>query len=81
MLPGLLGTKESDILAAHRSSVTWLLNMRLAEVSKIQKELQEARIKKELEKRERYIYIIYTMQISVLISASLPKFDDIEAHC
>ncbi|CAG8515852.1 1317_t:CDS:2 [Ambispora leptoticha] len=53
ILPTLRTPNEHDIIAAHRSSVTWLLNMRLMQVSKIQKELQESRIRREIEKRER----------------------------
>ena len=44
---------EHDMLAAIRSSITWYLNKRLTEVSKTQKDQQETRIMKEIEKRER----------------------------
>ncbi len=44
---------ENDILPAIRSSITWYLNKRLTEVSKIQKDQQETRIMKEIEKHER----------------------------
>jgi syntaxin 18 len=43
-------TLASDFLAAHNVSVTWYLNRRLAEVSQIQKEMQEERIKRQLER-------------------------------
>ncbi|CAG8524132.1 16491_t:CDS:2 [Acaulospora colombiana] len=48
--------EECDILAAIRSSVTWYLNKRLTEVSKIQKDQQEARITREIERRESTLY-------------------------
>jgi syntaxin 18 len=44
------GALSSDFLAAHNASVTWYLNRRLAEVSQIQKEMQEERIKRQLER-------------------------------
>ncbi|RIA88376.1 snare-complex protein syntaxin-18 N-terminus-domain-containing protein [Glomus cerebriforme] len=47
---------EHDMLAAIRSSITWYLNKRLTEVSKIQKDQQESRIMKEIEKRESTLY-------------------------
>lgn len=56
MLPARLapqnnsGTLSSDFLAAHNTSVTWYLNRRLAEVGQIQKEMQEERIKRQLER-------------------------------
>ncbi|PVG03615.1 hypothetical protein CPB86DRAFT_822160 [Serendipita vermifera] len=43
-------TLASDFLAAHNVSVTWYLNRRLAEVSQVQKEMQEERIKRQLER-------------------------------
>lgn len=56
MLPARLapqggsGTLSSEFLAAHNASVTWYLNRRLAEVSQTQKEMQEERIKRQLER-------------------------------
>ncbi|PKY13359.1 hypothetical protein RhiirB3_492015 [Rhizophagus irregularis] len=47
---------EHDMLAAIRSSITWYLNKRLTEISKIQKDQQETRIMKEIEKRESTLY-------------------------
>ncbi|KAJ4481432.1 hypothetical protein C8J55DRAFT_535708 [Lentinula edodes] len=41
---------SSDFLAAHHSSITWYLSRRLAEVSQKQKEMQEERVKRELER-------------------------------
>lgn len=43
-------TVASDYLAAHNASVTWYLNRRLAEASQLQKEMQEERIKRQLER-------------------------------
>ncbi|RHZ57123.1 hypothetical protein Glove_393g7 [Diversispora epigaea] len=48
--------EERDVLAAIRSSITWYLNKRLTEVSEIQKNQQEARILKEVERRESTLY-------------------------
>jgi len=43
-------TLSSDVLAAHHSGVTWYLSRRLAEVSQTQKEMQEERVKRQLER-------------------------------
>jgi syntaxin 18 len=43
-------TASSDFIAAHRSSVTWYLSRRLAEASQSQKEMQEERVKRQLER-------------------------------
>jgi syntaxin 18 len=43
-------TVLSDFIAAHRCSITWYLNRRLAETSQGQKELQEERVKRQLER-------------------------------
>ncbi|KAI7905262.1 uncharacterized protein BX663DRAFT_502281 [Cokeromyces recurvatus] len=44
-----------DILGVHRSSMTWYLNQKLIQVSKIQKEQQEIRLARELEKSENQL--------------------------
>ncbi|KAF8639429.1 hypothetical protein AX16_010284 [Volvariella volvacea WC 439] len=41
---------QSDFRAAHNASITWYLNRRLAEASQTQKEMQEERIKRQLER-------------------------------
>ncbi|KAJ6509945.1 snare protein syntaxin 18/UFE1 [Mycena vitilis] len=43
-------TMTSDFVAAHRSSITWYLNRRLTEASQTQKEMQEERMKRQLER-------------------------------
>ncbi|KAJ7699991.1 hypothetical protein B0H17DRAFT_925627 [Mycena rosella] len=43
-------TLSSDFVAAHRSSITWYLNRRLTEASQTQKEMQEERVKRQLER-------------------------------
>ncbi|KAH9482931.1 Syntaxin ufe1 [Psilocybe cubensis] len=43
-------TLSSDVIAAHHSGITWYLSRRLAEASQIQKELQEERVKRQLER-------------------------------
>ncbi|CAK5262731.1 unnamed protein product [Mycena citricolor] len=40
----------SDFVAAHHASITWFLNRRLAEASQSQKEMQEERVKRQLER-------------------------------
>lgn len=45
-----ISTAQSEFRAAHHSSVTWYLNRRLAEASQHQKELQEERVKRQLER-------------------------------
>jgi len=42
-------TASSDFIAAHHSSITWYLSRRLAEASQTQKEMQEERVKRQLE--------------------------------
>ncbi|KAL0949724.1 hypothetical protein HGRIS_009764 [Hohenbuehelia grisea] len=43
-------TANSDFVAAHRSSITWYLSRRLTEASQRQKEMQEERVKRQLER-------------------------------
>ncbi|KAJ7904423.1 snare protein syntaxin 18/UFE1 [Mycena olivaceomarginata] len=43
-------TLSSDVVAAHHSSITWYLNRRLTEASQSQKEMQEERVKRQLER-------------------------------
>lgn len=43
-------TLSSDVVAAHHASITWYLSRRLTEASQSQKELQEERIKRQLER-------------------------------
>lgn len=43
-------TVSSDFVAAHHASVTWFLSRRLAEASQTQKEMQEERVKRQLER-------------------------------
>jgi len=43
-------TASSDFLAAHHSSITWYLGRRLAEASQTQKEMQEERVKRQMER-------------------------------
>ncbi|TRM68024.1 hypothetical protein BD626DRAFT_534230 [Schizophyllum amplum] len=42
--------KASDFVAAHHAGITWYLNRRLAEASQGQKEMQEERVKRQLER-------------------------------
>ncbi|KAL9545698.1 hypothetical protein MBANPS3_007034 [Mucor bainieri] len=48
------GSKE-DVLFVHRSSMTWFLNQQLMQVSQIQKEQQEIRLTREIEKSENQL--------------------------
>lgn len=41
---------SSDFLAAHHSSITWYLSRRLTEASQSQKEMQEERVKRQMER-------------------------------
>ncbi|KIM90691.1 hypothetical protein PILCRDRAFT_811152 [Piloderma croceum F 1598] len=43
-------TATSDFIAAHHSSITWYLSRRLAEASQTQKEMQEERVKRQIER-------------------------------
>ncbi|TFK55766.1 hypothetical protein OE88DRAFT_1692380 [Heliocybe sulcata] len=40
----------SDMVAAHHASITWYLSRRLAEASQTQKEMQEERVKRQMER-------------------------------
>ena len=50
LLPGSEAALASDVLAAHHASITWYLNRRLAQASQAQKEMQEERVKRQLER-------------------------------
>ncbi|KAF9653455.1 hypothetical protein BDM02DRAFT_3087509 [Thelephora ganbajun] len=50
LLQGSEAAAASDFVAAHHASITWYLNRRLAEASQAQKEMQEERIKRQLER-------------------------------
>jgi len=41
---------SSDFVAAHRSSITWYLSRRLTEASQIQRDMQEERFKRQMER-------------------------------
>lgn len=41
---------SSDVIAAHHASITWYLSRRLTEASQTQRELQQERIKRQLER-------------------------------
>ncbi|KAF8211206.1 snare protein syntaxin 18/UFE1 [Mycena galopus ATCC 62051] len=41
---------SSDVVAAHHSSITWYLNRRLTDASQSQKDMQEERIKRQMER-------------------------------
>jgi len=43
---------SSEVLAAHHASIIWYLSRRLAEASQTQKEMQEERIKRQLERNK-----------------------------
>ena len=50
LLQGSEATAASDFVAAHHASITWYLSRRLAEASQAQKEMQEERVKRQLER-------------------------------
>ncbi|KAJ2956372.1 hypothetical protein NQZ79_g7753 [Umbelopsis isabellina] len=60
-LSSILATPETvnseDMLAVHRSGVIWLLNKRLMEVSQIQKNQQETRLMRAVEKSENQLHL------------------------
>ncbi|KAJ7276297.1 snare protein syntaxin 18/UFE1 [Mycena haematopus] len=43
-------TLSADVVAAHHASITWYLNRRLTDASQSQKEMQEERVKRQLER-------------------------------
>jgi syntaxin 18 len=50
LFSALKADSPSDFVAAHHSSITWYLSRRLAEASQAQKEMQEERTKRQLER-------------------------------
>lgn len=48
-------TMTEDVLFVHRSSMTWFLNQQLMQVSQIQKDQQEIRLTREIEKSENQL--------------------------
>lgn len=54
LLPSLIlnneSTTSSDFLAAHHSNIAWYLTRRMADASQTQKEMQEERIKRQMER-------------------------------
>lgn len=50
LLQGSETTVVSDFIAAHHASITWYLSRRLAEASQTQKEIQEERVKRQMER-------------------------------
>ncbi|KAF9513304.1 hypothetical protein BS47DRAFT_1329651 [Hydnum rufescens UP504] len=44
------GPSYSELITAHRSNITWYLTRRLADVGQSQKEMQEERVKRQLER-------------------------------
>lgn len=50
LLPTDALAAQSDFIASHNASVTWYLNRRLAEASAAQKEMQEERVKRQMER-------------------------------
>ncbi|KAI7892079.1 uncharacterized protein EV154DRAFT_506234 [Mucor mucedo] len=54
-LSAVLPPNTEDVLSVHRSSITWLLNQQLMKVSQIQKDQQEIRLMREIEKSENQL--------------------------
>lgn len=54
-LSAVLPPNAEDVLFVHRSSITWLLNQQLMKVSQIQKDQQEIRLMREIEKSENQL--------------------------
>ncbi|KAK4511715.1 RHO1 GDP-GTP exchange protein 2 [Mucor velutinosus] len=53
--PSGSGSMPEDVLFVHRSSMTWFLNQQLMQVSQIQKDQQEIRLTREIEKSENQL--------------------------
>ncbi|KAH8547642.1 hypothetical protein BGW37DRAFT_510312 [Umbelopsis sp. PMI_123] len=73
-LSSILATSDAarsdDLLAVHRSSVVWLLNKRLMEVSQLQKNQQETRLMKAVEKSENQLHMSSLTASRTLINQS-----------
>ncbi|KAF8299893.1 hypothetical protein DL93DRAFT_2091093 [Clavulina sp. PMI_390] len=50
LIPATTSTAHSELIAAHRTNITWYLTRRLADVSAFQKDMQEERVKRQLER-------------------------------
>ena len=79
LLQGSEAAVASDFIAAHHAGITWYLNRRLAEASQAQKEIQEERVKRQME-RTRTLgsgaakeTVLMGHQSSVPISVSDPE--------
>ncbi|KAI8989578.1 hypothetical protein BDB01DRAFT_842216 [Pilobolus umbonatus] len=55
ILSVLQNNTNEDVILVHHSSITWLLNKKLMEVSMIQKEQQEIRLNREIEQSENLL--------------------------
>ncbi|KAI9348357.1 snare-complex protein syntaxin-18 N-terminus-domain-containing protein [Pilaira anomala] len=55
ILAQFFSSGTEDVLFVHRSSITWLLNQQLMKVSQIQKDQQEIRLMREIEKSENQL--------------------------
>ncbi|KAG8889780.1 hypothetical protein FRB98_002702 [Tulasnella sp. 332] len=49
-LTGSISNAAADLVAAHRTNITWYLTRRLADASQTQKEMQEERIRRQTER-------------------------------
>ncbi|GAO47367.1 hypothetical protein G7K_1575-t1 [Saitoella complicata NRRL Y-17804] len=76
-------TEEDDngLLSAHRSGVTWFLNQKLAEVSGMQKEQQEIRVMRQVEKSKSMLHAtpVSTSQNRKPLRPTSPPADDATA--
>jgi syntaxin 18 len=63
-------TVAADFTAAHHSGITWYLSRRLAEASQVQKEMQEERVKRHIE-RTRTLGSATTWEASQLSSSPI----------
>ncbi|CAO3612856.1 unnamed protein product [Cunninghamella blakesleeana] len=55
VIPNANLNKEEDILSIHHNNIIWLLNKLLTDVSKLQRDQQEVRLTRELEKSENHL--------------------------
>ncbi|GAO50622.1 hypothetical protein SAICODRAFT_66730 [Saitoella complicata NRRL Y-17804] len=71
----------NDLLSAHRSGVTWFLNQKLAKVSGMQKEQQEIRVMRQVEKSKSMLHAtpVFATQHRNSPGPTLPPADDTTA--
>ena len=62
------------LLSTHRGSITWYLNKKLTEASEMQRNQQEVRLRREVEKSKRYSIAWRKCLTFSMVNRPPPKF-------